>query len=368
MFIFIDYYSTYTVDLTYISTKGRSAKEYFYIYEKIEYNGVYMMTLKQCQDKDEWDEYVLENGGHPFQLWGWGELKVAHGWKADRLFFYIDNDISGAVQVLVKPLPWPFQSLAYIPRGPIVSDDNREGLLNELPDYIKRVHKSVAISVEPDSEEFTAPEGWIKSKTRILPPKTILLDLKKSDSGLLSAMAKKTRQYIRKSAAEDIVIKRVKTKKQLQECMDIYHETSKRAGFSLHDDRYYTDAFDKLEDNSQIFASYVDDKPIAFLWLAISEKTAYELYGGMNDLGQNLRANYNLKWHAIRKCQGWGIERYDFGGLIDGGVSTFKLAWTDAPTELAGTFDKPLSKFYKTWITALPKAKKIIRKIKNKKQ
>lgn len=323
-----------------------------------------MMTLKQCQDKDEWDDYILENGGHPFQLWGWGSLKAAHGWKADRLFFYTDNDITGAVQILVRPLPWPFKSLTYVPRGPVISEDNREDLLKELAAYTKRVHKSVAISIEPDSQNFTVPKGWIKSKTRILPPQTVMLDLTKSDSELLSAMAKKTRQYIRKSAAEDIVIKRIKNKEQLAKCLKLYHETSERAGFALHDDQYYIDAFDKLEDNSQIFASYVNNEPVAFLWLAISTKTAYELYGGMNEVGQKLRANYNLKWHAVRKCQGWGLKRYDFGGLIDGGVSTFKLAWVESPTEMAGTFDKPLSKFYKTWISALPKAKKIVRKIK----
>ena len=126
-------------------------------------------------------------------------------------------------------------------------------------------------------------------------------------------MAKKTRQYIRKSGAEAVIIRRVHTRNELDKCLAVYHETSKRAGFGLHSDQYYYDVFDKMGDYSPVFAAYVDEQPIAFLWLAISADTSYELYGGMNDLGQQLRANYALKWQAILKCREWGLMRYDFG-------------------------------------------------------
>lgn len=324
-----------------------------------------MTSLKQCENRVEWDDYIFDNDGNPLQLWGWGELKVSNGWKADRLFFYADDGkIVGAVQVLIKPLPLPFRSLAYVPRGPVVDEDKREALLDELSAYVKRVYKSVAISIEPDSEDFTAPNGWIAGKNHILPKRTIILDLSLHEAEILSNMSKKTRQYIRKSAAEKLVIRRVTTKEQLGKCLEIYHQTAKRAGFALHSDQYYYDAFDKLRDCSQIFASCEGDQPVAFLWIVVSASTSYELYGGMNDTGHDLRANYNLKWHAIRKCKGWGIKRYDFGGLLGGGVSTFKLAWAKEPTELAGTFDKPLSKAYSLWSSALPSAKKVLRAIK----
>ena len=119
-----------------------------------------------------------------------------------------------------------------------------------------------------------------------------------------------------------------------------------------------------MGDHAQVFAAYEDNQPVAFLWLAISANTAFELYGGMNETGQRLRANYALKWHAISKCQEWGIKRYDFGGLIDGGVSTFKMGWAIGETELAGTFDKPLSASYSLWTKTLPVAKKSVRAIK----
>lgn len=325
-----------------------------------------MTRLMQCQNKTEWDDYILDNSGHPLQLWGWGDLKASHGWSACRLFFYNDNDdLTGAIQVLIKKLPWPLKSLAYVPRGPVVAIENRDDLLAELKRYIKKTFRSVAITVEPDEEKFRTKTDWNTSDNHILPARTIILDLNKSESDLLSVMAKKTRQYIRKSAAENIKIKMIRDSNELKKCLDVYDQTAKRAGFDLHDRQYYYDVFEKLGDFSPVFAAYVDNQLVAFLWLAISADTAYELYGGMNELGQQLRANYMLKWYAIRKCKEWGLIRYDFGGLLDGGITTFKKGWTNQETELAGTFDCQLSVFYGLWAKGLPMAKKIIRKSKS---
>jgi lipid II:glycine glycyltransferase (peptidoglycan interpeptide bridge formation enzyme) len=324
-----------------------------------------MTTLKQCRDRQEWDDYILEHGGHPLQLWGWGELKSAHGWSAYRIYSHDGGGhITGAAQMLVKKLPWPMGSFAYVPRGPVADKDNREVLLNSLAKYARKTHKAVVLAVEPDCEVFDIPQGWKKSQNRILPARTIILDLMKSESDLMGDMSKKTRQYIRKSGGEAITIKKVRNREELEECMEIYRQTAHRAKFNLHRDNYYYDLFDMMGEYSPVFASYVDGKPIAFLWLAISADTAFELYGGMNDMGQQLRANYALKWHAIRKCKEWGLKGYDFGGLIDeGGIVQFKKGWKDEETMLAGTFDRPLSVLYIVWSSLLPYAKKIIRKV-----
>ena len=325
-----------------------------------------MKTIRQCTDKQEWDDYVLENGGHPLQLWGWGDLKSANGWSADRLLLTEDDGkIIGAAQVLYRKLIWPFKSIAYIPRGPVVDEFNRVILLIKLTEYVKSSHHPIALSIEPDTEEFTIPKAWIKSKNHILPAETLILDLNKSEDQLQSEMVKKTRQYIRKSSNEATIIKKIHSREELKKCLDLYHDTSKRAKFSLHNDQYYYDMFEKMGDFAPLFATYTDDQPVAFLWLAISSSTAFELYGGMNEIGQQLRANYALKWHAIHKCKEWGLTRYDFGGLIEGGVSTFKKGWSETETELAGTFDCPMSVFYGLWGFALPIGKIIARKLRS---
>ena len=325
-----------------------------------------MKTLRQCTDRQEWDEYVLDNCGHPLQLWGWGEVKSAHGWSADRLFLTDDSSqIFAAAQVLTKKLPWPFKSIAYIPRGPVAGGADSGELLDILAEYIKKTYHSVVLKVEPDSTDFSVNKNWQKSENFILQSWTISIDLKKSEADLLADIENQTRRYIRKSDIETITIKKIHNKEDLTKCLKIYHDTSKRAKFALHKDDYYYDIFDKLGDNSPVFAAFVDDQPVAFLWLAISSEVAFELYAGMNNDGRQLNANYALKWYAIRKCKEWGIKRYDFGGMIAGGVESFKRGWTKQDTKLAGTFDRPLSIYYGIWDRVLPLGKVIIRKIKS---
>ncbi len=325
-----------------------------------------MIELQRCNDKDQWDDFILENGGHPLQLWEWGQVKAGHGWKPERVFAYNEDEIVGAAQVLVRRLPSPFRSFAYVPRGPYANKEYQDEFLNALAVLVKRDHKSLAVSIEPDTEEFTKPNGWVRSTNKILSAETILLDLRKPESELLADMAKKTRQYIRKSATS-VKIRQVKNRADVEACLALYKQTAQRAEFNLHNDQYYLDVFAQMQEYSPIFIAYEGDEPVAFLWLAISSETAYELYGGVNDRGQELRANYALKWHVIRKVKEWGVERYDFGGLVAGGVSVFKQNWSEDITVLAGTFDKPLSPLYTLWSKGLPLAKRTLQKVRRKK-
>lgn len=325
-----------------------------------------MIELQRCTDKEQWDDYVLDHDGHPLQLWGWGQVKASHGWVAERVFAYDDETIVGAAQVLIRKLPLPFRAFAYIPRGPLFDDGLRDEILEKLAALVKRDHHVVALSVEPDLFEFDKPAEWVHATNKVLSAETILLDVTKSESDLLASMAKKTRQYIRKSGAS-VKIKQVRGREDIEDCLDIYEQTAARAGFNLHNRQYYFDVFLQMQDYSPIFVAYENDQPVSFLWLAISETTAYELYGGMNDRGQELRANYALKWHAIRRVKEWGLSRYDFGGLVAGGVSNFKQGWSSDVTTFAGTFDRPLSPLYTLWSKGLPFAKKTLQTVRRKK-
>lgn len=323
-----------------------------------------MTKVQACESQSEWDDYIVDNDGHPLQLWGWGEVKAAHGWRAERVFIHGDGEeVIGAAQLLIKPLPAPFTALVYVPRGPVASRGNRAVVLEAIARHAKLIHRAVAITVEPDWEHMPETDGWKQSTNTILTPRTLILDLTKSEEDLQAFMSKKTRQYIRKSAG-DIVVKRLKTAAQIDECLEIYRQTADRAGFAIHGEDYYHDIFNELGDHSPVFGAFVQDKMVAFLWPVISGNTLFELYGGMNDEGQRLRANYALKWQVIQIMKEWGIERYDMNGLLNDGISTFKRGFADHEDLLAGTYDKPLSPLYVAWTKGLPLAKKIVRKLK----
>ena len=327
----------------------------------------YMTTVQLCENQVEWDNEIIERGGHPLQLWGWGEVKAAHNWKVKRVFLMRDNNIIGAAQILFRSLPKPFKSLAYIPRGPVAAEESRGEVLDILAEHVKTHHGSVSLTIEPDWVAMPpALDGWRVSNNTILIPRTLILDLTKGEDELLAAMTKKTRQYIRKSSSEAVDIRQVKGREELDQCLDIYENTANRAGFNLHARQYYYDVFDKLGEHSPVFAAFFEGRPVAFLWLAVSGDTSFELYGGMNEDGQRMRVNYVLKWYAIQTMKRWGIERYDFNGLLNDGVSTFKRGFADREDMLVGTYDRPLSPLYTIWNKGLPAAKKLVRSLKSR--
>lgn len=323
-----------------------------------------MIEIKLCDNASQWDEMVLAAAGHPLQLWGWGEVKASGNWRARRLIAYKNNEAIGYCQLLLRPLPRPLNYLAYVPRGPVVKKEDREAVLQSLAAFVKKQYGAVVMTVEPDWDAMPRISGWRQSPNPILMAKTLILDLTRSEDELLGDMTKKTRQYIRKSEKVGVTIRQAKSLDDVATCLEIYKETASRAGFPLHDDHYYEDIFTALGEHCQILMAEYEGRVVAFLWLALSEEVAFELYGGMNDQGQQLRANYILKWETIRRTKQWGVHRYDMNGLLNDGVSKFKQGFAHHETILAGTYEKPLSPLYTVWARGLPAAKKLLRLLK----
>ena len=122
-----------------------------------------MIEIQRCSDKEQWDDYILEHGGHPLQLWSWGQVKAGHGWKAERIFAYDDETIVGATQMLVRRLPLPFRAFAYIPRGPLFEKSIESEFFDKLATLARRDHHALTLSIEPDALEFEKPSGWIRA-------------------------------------------------------------------------------------------------------------------------------------------------------------------------------------------------------------
>ncbi len=326
------------------------------------------MEVARILIKDEWDDFVNRVGGNPLQLWAWGELKRLYGWRVERVLVRCGDTVVGGAQILIRPLPFPFRSFAYVPRGPLVVGGGVElsDVMNAVAGYVKKTHHSVALSVEPEVIGVSRPAGWVQAKSHILTAATIYLDLSRSEDELRRDMAKSARRAIRKST-EVLAIRRAVTRQDLQICLDMLREASERAGFGIHCDSYYLDVFDQFGDDAAVFIAEYEGVPVAFDWLATSSGCAYDLYGTANTLGRRLRANYGITWHSIAYAKEKGIAHFDFGGIVEGGVSTFKNYWAKEPTVFVGTWDKPLSPLYGVWSKGLPLAKKLARRLSREK-
>ena len=310
---------------------------------------------------------MRSSGGHPLQLWGWGEVKSADGvWRAER---YQVKDKHGATiggaQVLIRRLPWPFRETAYVPRGPF--GEQTEKVAGRIAAHLQQHSRAHVVTYEPHSEKPFTPERGRPNASPILLPSTLILDLTQSGEELQSAATKKTRQYIRKSQNSGVTIRRADKAADVDVALQIYRETAARAGFALHSDQYYHRLFTEMGDAAPLYMAEVENdgtpEAVAFLWLAASDDIAFELYGGVTALGQKLRANYALKWEVILDQQSRGVKQYDMNGLLNDGVSQFKRGFADHDNEMTSGADIPLNSRYVLWAKALPAVREMRRKI-----
>ena len=105
---------------------------------------------------------------------------------------------------------------------------------------------------------------------------------------------------------------------RLPEFHAIYRETAARAGFLIRTEQAYRDVWDAYRPGGRarlLFAEDASGVAQATLFLVRSGPRVVEPYGGMTAVGAEGRANYLLKWEAIRTSKERGATSYDLWGL-----------------------------------------------------
>jgi lipid II:glycine glycyltransferase (peptidoglycan interpeptide bridge formation enzyme) len=64
-----------------------------------------------------------------------------------------------------------------------------------------------------------------------------------------------------------------------------------------------------------------------------------EPYGGMTAAGADSRANYLLKWEAIRSSRERGFTQYDMWGLAHSGIEHFKRGFGGREVRYIGAWE-----------------------------
>ena len=186
--------------------------------------------------------------------------------------------------------------------------------------------------------------GW-RSATPIQPNATRIIDLRADEDALWGDLRKKWRQYVNKARTGGIVVVDAGDER-LGEFYRIYRETADRAGFLIRAESAYRDvwgAFAPTGNARLLFAQTADGDPQATLFLVRCGPRVVEPYGGMTAAGAESRANYLLKWEAIRSSREAGATSYDLWGLATGGIAHFKTGFGGREVRYIGAWDLVLS-------------------------
>jgi lipid II:glycine glycyltransferase (peptidoglycan interpeptide bridge formation enzyme) len=324
-------------------------------------------------DPSRWDAVVEANPrGSYLQLSGWAQVKAVNGWSVMRL---LDEDGPPAgAQVLLRrpgPLPWAF---AYAPRGPVLEAWDADaiarftrlaraglgtgGRRSNGRGTTGRTGRVSHLRIDPEIERGAGPDeggavgaalraaGWSVA-TPIQPVSTRVIDLAAGEEALWGDLRKKWRQYVNKARTGGVRVTDAGPER-LDDFYRIYRETADRAGFLIRAQSAYRDVWDAFGASGHarlLFAELADGTPVATLFLVRAGTRVVEPYGGMTQAGADSRANYLLKWEAIRGSKADGALTYDLWGLAHPGIAHFKTGFGGREVAYIGAWDLVLDAF-----------------------
>lgn len=309
-------------------------------------------------DPGRWDAFVeASEPGSYLQLSGWATVKAVNGWAAHRL---LAEPAEIGAQILVRrprPMPWGF---AYAPRGPVAGAWTPDAIDALTTAFRERLPASAGpishVRIDPEVEaggpldadgalrRAFRTAGW-RPAAPIQPNATRIIDLRADEEALWGDLRKKWRQYVNKARTSGLTVVEADGDR-LGDFYRIYQETADRAGFLIRAESAYRDVWQAYAPTGHarlLFAQTPDGEPQATLFLVRAGTRVVEPYGGMTAAGAESRANYLLKWEAIRSSREAGATSYDLWGLATGGIAHFKTGFGGREVRYIGAWDLVLS-------------------------
>jgi lipid II:glycine glycyltransferase (peptidoglycan interpeptide bridge formation enzyme) len=200
--------------------------------------------------------------------------------------------------------------------------------------------------------------GW-RPAPAIQPASSRIVDLAPGEDALWGDLRRKWRQYVNKARAAGITVVEAEGQR-LDEFYRVYRETAQRAGFAIRTQRAYRDIWEAFRPAGLaqlLFAQSADGEPLATLFLLRCGPRVVEPYGGMTAKGAESRANYLLKWEAIRRSRAGGATSYDMWGMVTPGIARFKAGFGGREVQYIGAWDLVLDDLGRTVYTVAQRSR-----------
>lgn len=269
------------------------------------------------EDGAGWDADIARLDGDLLQSWRWGAFKQQHGWYA-RHVQTSGDDGEAMAQVLFRRFG-PF-SIAYLPRGPVMSDENSDGLdlIEGIDDMCER-HRAIVLVVEPHQSLpdawFNDRRGFVRGPANFQTSRTVKVDLL-DDERLLAQMRKDTRYNITYAQRHGVTVDHATpSDAQIDVFYRLLQETSQRSGFGIHSQAYYKDFLDVFGDQAVLLFARIDGVATAGQIAARAGAEARSMYAGSSRAHRSRGDAALLQFATMQWARSQGCSRYDLGGI-----------------------------------------------------
>jgi lipid II:glycine glycyltransferase (peptidoglycan interpeptide bridge formation enzyme) len=297
-------------------------------------------------DAESWDRFVAlaPTGSYP-QLTAWAEASAAKGWSATRVVADAPGGPVGAQVLLHRMRPGPFQR-GYATRGPVAATLDRPalaaftGALQRVAGEHRLSHVVIDPELEPgDAERWLRELGWQRLASPIQIDRTRLVDLGRTEEDLWSDLRSSARWSVNKARRSGYAV-RDEGEAGLDAFGELYLETARRVGFEANAAfRETYRAFARRGLGRLLIARDAAGAPAATLMLLECGDRVIERYGASSSTGASGRANYLIKWEAIRTSRERGMRRYDMWGTEGAGLAEFKASFGGSERGYIGAWE-----------------------------
>jgi len=271
----------------------------------------------QSEAGERWDDAIARLDGDLLQSWRWGAFKQQHGWYAR----HVQTPGPGGeamAQVLFRRVG-PF-SIAYLPRGPVISDQAADALdLLSAIDTVCRRERAIVLVIEPQQPLpdawFNDRRGFVRGPAAFQTSRTVKVDLL-DDDVLLAQMRKDTRYNITYAKRHGVIVDQVIAgETQIDIFYRLLRETSQRSGFGIHSRAYYQDFLETYGDQAVLLFAQIDDVVTAGQIAARVGEEARSMYAGSTRTKRSRGDAALLQFATMQWARGQGCTRYDLGGI-----------------------------------------------------
>ncbi|MDQ3554473.1 MAG: aminoacyltransferase, partial [Chloroflexota bacterium] len=303
-------------------------------------------TASIRRDPAQWDAFVAAAPAGSFpQLTAWARANAVKGWRVSRVVLESGGGVIGA-QILVhrmRPSPW---SRGYAPRGPVVEGLDQQAV-RDFTASVRAAGRRLRLShlvIDPEIATGHAAESWLEREGwrrigAIQIDRTRLVDLTRTEAELWSGLRSSARWSVNKArrtgyATEDA------GEDGLDDFERMYLETARRVGFepgaafrAVYRE-FAADGAARL-----LLTRAPGGEAVATLVLLTCGQRITEFYGASTREGARGRANYLLKWEAIRSSRERGFASYDMWGTDQHGLAEFKAGFGGEERQYIGAWE-----------------------------
>jgi len=324
-------------------------------------------------DRYAWNQFLLDNYlpvGLFLGTWEWGEFQKKLGRRTEH-YFIKEKDVTVAVFTFIRyPLPCGM-SYGYLPRGPIIAKEYREGetkhfkILAALQKWAQdKLPPLVFLRMEPPL--YALPEnsgtyGMHQPSYSVQPPHNTVVSLAATEADILARFHSSTRSNIKRAQRRGVTFEMKKrlTEDDFQHFFAMIQSTTARNnGKNAYPSQEYlrtflsTNVLTGTGDTHEpalfslgFFCGYQNGKPAAAHVVVFFGGTATYLFGASYAHCLQSKVDTYLHWVAMQEAMRRGMRHYDIGGIderIWPSLTAFKRQFGGEEFTYIGNLDVPL--------------------------